>query len=451
MERSVDSSSGRSLVSTVGRPAIVKVLVMGLSGLLGVFTSRLIISHFGVDAYAQYGLLTSFPALLPFADLGIASVIFNVVAGSSDPRRDPQVQRTLTTAFRVLLVSAGVIVAVAVAITVLGLWPTLLGRALLEPRGLVPMVCLMIFGLGLPLTVGQRVLVGLGRTTTQVAVQAVVAPFMLGSVGLLVVLAVPASDELAVLSYLAGGLVSVISLIIAARTVRPMIGAAVRDVPRLRAVRGVTVLDVAWPMLVQMLALPIAMQTDRLLLSHLTTGDELAQYNLGSQLFTMVTQAIAAGGIALWPVYARARSVGQIRSPLKPSLVFMLAGLGIAGVLALLSPYIVGFVSDGSLTLDPWLIGGFLMFVSVQAAKYPIGMYMTDKRGLRFQVIPILILVPLNLGLSWWLIGVVGAAGPILGSAIAVLACQVIPNLWYIRRDLRLRRAQVAAAATGGV
>ena len=34
--------------------------------------------------------------------------------------------------------------------------------------------------------------------------------------------------------------------------------------------------------LVQMLALPIAMQTDRLLLSHLGTNDELASYNLAA-------------------------------------------------------------------------------------------------------------------------------------------------------------------------
>jgi hypothetical protein len=84
---------------------------------------------------------------------------------------------------------------------------------------------------------------------------------------------------------------------------------------------------------------------------------------------------------------------------------------------------------------------GFVVFVTLQAAKYPAGMYMTDKRGLTFQVIPILIMVPLNLGISWWLVGVVGAAGPILGSAIGVLACQVIPNLWYVRRDLAKRRA----------
>ena len=34
-----------------------KIFVMGLSGVLGIFTSRMIIEHFGSGAYAQYGLL----------------------------------------------------------------------------------------------------------------------------------------------------------------------------------------------------------------------------------------------------------------------------------------------------------------------------------------------------------------------------------------------------------
>jgi O-antigen/teichoic acid export membrane protein len=200
-------------------------------------------------------------------------------------------------------------------------------------------------------------------------------------------------------------------------------------------------------MLVQMIALPIAMQTDRLLLSHLTRGDELAQYNLTSQLFGMVLQAIMAGGMALWPVYARARARSDVRSPVKPAMWFLAGGLLLAGVLALLAPLIAEFVSGGRIELDFWLIAGFVVFVGMQAMKYPLGMYMTDKRGLQFQVLPILLMVPINLGISWWLIGVVGPGGPIIGSAISVLLCQVIPNFVYVSRDLKRRTQELDAGA----
>lgn len=437
-----------SIWRRVGSTAIAKVIVMGLSGILGIFTSRLIIQNYGVDAYAQYGLLTNLPALLPFADLGIAAVVFNAIASSNDPQRDLQVRRTITTAFRILLVTGPVIALVGVVISLLGLWPAILGNGLLPEGGATAaLLCALVFGLVLPLTVGQRILVGLGRTGTQVATQAVIAPFILVSVLTLIAVSAPAGSFVAVLSYLGTGLVSLLCIILAARALRPQVGRAILDIPRFRTIANVPFLAIAGPMLVQMLILPVATQTDRLLLSHLTVGDELAQYNLGSQLFGIVVQTISAAGLALWPIYARARSTAQVRSPIKPAAVFLLAGLGLGGIMAVAAPFLVRFLSDGKVVLDGWVIAGFVAFVSVQALKYPLGMYMTDARGLRFQVLPIVILLPLNLGLSWYLIGVIGAGGPILASAVSAFLCQVLPNLWFVQRDLAARRAEAADEA----
>lgn len=438
-----DADRPNRLVRTIGTTAGAKVIVMGLSGVLGIINSRLIIEHFGVDAYTQFGLLTSLPALLPFADLGIAAVVVNAVAGSATPRSDEYVRRAIVTAIRILLMSGGVIVAIAALITVFGLWPVLLGGGLMADGGsFTAFLCLAVFGLALPLTVGQRILVGLRRTTSQVASQSVVAPFMLLSVVTVVGLSVPAGSFVAVFSFMANALASLVCLVLANRYLRPALGTAFREVFHPRTAPSVPIFALAWPMLVQMVALPVAMQTDRLLLSHLTTGTELAQYNLASQLFNIVLQTIFAAGVAFWPIYARARAARRVESPLKPTMWFFLGGLTFAAALALISPYLAEFISGGRIVLDPWLVGGFIAFVALQAAKYPIGMYMTDAQGLRFQVVPILIMVPINLGISWALIDVIGAGGPIVGSTISVLLCQIVPNYLYVRRDLRTRRAQ---------
>lgn len=430
-------------MAAVGSTAVTKIAVMGLSGVLGILTSRLIIEHFGTAAYAQYGLLSTFTTLLPFADLGLAAVVINAVAGSSSPRTDDTVRRTVVTALRVLLVSGGTIAGLAALVTVAGWWPTLLGEGLLPDGGaLAAGLCLAVFGLVLPLTVGQRILVGLGRTSTQVASQSVVAPFMVLAIGSAVMLAAPVGSYLAVISYVANALVSVICLVVAARALSPQLGSAVRLVPRVRSYRGVPVVGLAWPMLVQMIALPVAMQTGRLLLSHLAGPDELAQYNLASQLFGLVLQTIAAAGVALWPVYARARAAGRVESPATAVAWFLLGGLLLGGALAAVSPWVTGFVSGGQIRLDGWMLGAFVVFVGLQAAKYPLGMYMTDRRGLVFQVPPIVLMVPITLGLSWWAVDLVGAAGPVLATSLAVLLCQVLPNLWYVSRDLARRRAE---------
>ena len=60
----------------------------------------------------------------------------------------------------------------------------------------------------------------------------------------------------------------------------------------------------------------------------------------------------------------------------------------------------------------------------------------------------------MNLALSWVLITPLGAAGPIAGSVIAVIVCQLVPYALWVSGDLRRRHAQDgrddAEAALGG-
>jgi len=447
MGRSRGSSAhGRGrLWATVGSTAATKVAVMGVSGLLGIVTSRVILTNFGLEAYANYGLLATLPQLLPFADLGIAAVVINAIAGSGDARRDEMVRRTITSALRILILSGSTIALVSGLFYITGLWPVLLGDGLLDHGGAFSaFLCLLIFGLVLPLGVGQRILVGLDKTSVQVGTQGISAPLILAVIGLAATFGMPVAAYLPVATYIASGAVSALCLGIAAYSLKGQVRGAIRDIPRLRRAPGVPVFNLAWPMLIQMVALPLAMQTDRLLLSHLSSVAALAQYNLAMQLFGIVIQTIAAAGVALWPYFAKARARSDVVSPWRPLMFFIAGGTLLAGALGLLSDFLADVISDGRISLDPLLVVCFVAFVALQAAKYPLGMYMTDERGLRFQVVPTLLMVPIGLGTSWTLILLVGPAGAIAGSAIAVALCQVIPMTWYVRRDLSRRRRETA-------
>jgi O-antigen/teichoic acid export membrane protein len=440
------AGQARGMYSAVTSTAAVKIGVMGFSGVLGIINSRLIIQHFGTAAYAQYGLLSALPALLPFADLGIGAVVINAVASASSPSTDEKMRRAIVTAFRILLISGAAIIAIGLVITLCGWWPVLLGGGLIANGGsIAAFICIAIFGLALPLAVGTRILVGLHKTNTQVAAQAIAYPFMILSILALVAFSVPAGSYLSILTYIASALASIVCLIVAGRIIRPQLGRAVSEIFHPRRFPGSKgAIGVAWPMLAQMLALPIALQTDRLLLSHLTDGTQLAQYNLAAQIFGIAIQTIGAAGLAFWPIFARARAENRIQSPFVPMLWFTSGGLLLSLVLAAVTPWLSGFISGGKVQLSPWLIVGFVAYAAFQGANYPLGMYMTDKRGLTFQVWPILVSVPLNLALSWYLVGVIGAGGPIVGSAISVGLCQVLPNVWYVRHNLAVRRREVA-------
>jgi hypothetical protein len=74
----------------------------------------------------------------------------------------------------------------------------------------------------------------------------------------------------------------------------------------------------------------------------------------------------------------------------------------------------------------------------LQAVKYPLGMYLTDAPGLRYQAAMIVAMLPVNVMLSWYLTGPLGAAGPVVGSVAGVALFEVLANLVLVRRRLRL-------------
>ena len=448
---STRSAPASGVWAPIRRTALAKVVVMGVTGVFGLVNTRLIISHFGTDAYAQYGLLATFPNLMPFTDLGIGAVILNSVAGSSDLRHDAIVRRTLTTAIRVLLASALIIATTGVVLGLAGLWPTLLGAKLMDGGGVTATLCLVVYAAALPLSVGQRIVVGMGRSATQVISQGIVSPALTCMLLLAVVVRLEAGNAVSVMSYVANTLVSIVCVVVAWRTTRPLLSQALRDVPRLREVRGVRIVDTAGPSLVQALIIPIAFQTDRLLLSHLGGGQTLAQYNLAAQMFNLLTQTVSVTGMAMWPHFAKARADGRVESPFGAARSFAAMGGGLSLVLVLVAPWMASVLSDGKIELPVTLLAANIANVVVEAAKQPLGMYMTDPRGLRAQMIPVVILVPMNLVLSWVLIAPLGAAGPIAGSVIAVIVCQLVPYALWVSADLRRRRVQEGGDDDGSV
>ncbi|MBA8792672.1 O-antigen/teichoic acid export membrane protein [Friedmanniella endophytica] len=430
----------RTVWRSVGKSAGARILVLPVSALLGIVVTRLVIENYGTAAFGQYGLLVGIGTLLPFADLGISAAIMNVVAQSENPRDDDRLRRTLITSLRLLTLSAAVIVLVSVIITLLGIWPLLLGGGLDPVSGPAAAAwCLALIGITVPLGVGQRILSGLGRNHVTVLTVGLQTPIVLLVLVAMVTLGLPGGGYVAVVAFAATLVLSIATTLAAARMITPTLGRAVRAAPRLRTVRGAPVFSTAWPMLIQMIALPIAMQTDRLVLSHVGRLAELPRYNLASQMFTPIWAVTSAAGVALWPIFAKDRARGRrdAGSAFRMSLVFAGTAALVAVVVALCSGLLARLASGGAITLPVGLLVAFAVLMVFQAAKYPLGMFLTDPPGLRFQAYMILAMLPVNLGLSIALAVPLGAMGPVIGSAIGVGLFQVLANALYVRRTAR--------------
>lgn len=435
------SSTQQSILSIAGRSAGTQAIVLVTSAVLGIVTTRLVIETYGPSAYVQYALLVGLTALIPFSDLGLSAAVMNAVGGSSDPARDEHVRRVLTTNVRVLTASAGVMLIVALVLGALDVWPTILGAALDPSTGsLAATACLALLAIGLPLGLGQRLLTATGRNHVQIAISGLRSPLVLASLGLIIWLGLLDPGLLAVVPYAVLAVVGAGMTVLAARLLRPVVWQAFRDARRLRSRPGARVFDMAWPMLIQMAIQPILYQSGRIVLSHVSTEDQVAQYSLAAQIFAPMWAMVGAAGITLWPMFAAARQSDRSVSPLPMTGVFASVGALVLIAVALVSPWLASLASGGRIVLDPLLIVSFTVFIWFQAVKFPTGMFMTDPAGMRFQAYMTLALVPVGLTMSIWLAGLLGAAGPVIASAVAVLVFQVLANFAYVRRASMVTR-----------
>lgn len=434
------------LLRSVGGSALARMLVLPVSAVLGILVTRLIIDNYGQASYAQYMLLVGIAGLIPFADLGISAAIVNAVAQADDPRRDPHLRGVLISCFRILAGSASTLTLIAVVLTVTGGWELVLGQGLLPGVGNVAAGgCLFIFAVSMLIGFGQRILIALGLNAIAIVIGGLQTPIVLLVLLAAVHLGADLGPFVALVSYGATLVAQLVMFGLANRRVRPIIGEAFSAALRPRTRQGEPVFSTAWPMLIQMVALPLAMQSDRIVLSHVADVDELSRYALASQMFTPIFSVTMAASMALWPIFTRARSSGEsAASPRRLSVIFgALAALAVTAM-SLAAGFLSDLASGGTIHLPVELLIAFSALMVVQAAKSPLGMYMTDEAGLRHQALMVLLMLPVNVGLSILLAWRWGAVGPVIASVVSVAVFQLLANWLYVGK---VQRGAADAAA----
>jgi O-antigen/teichoic acid export membrane protein len=186
---------------------------------------------------------------------------------------------------------------------------------------------------------------------------------------------------------------------------------------RRRTFQGRRIRSIAGPRLILSLTIPLALASDRVVLSHFASAQDVAVYGVCLQLFAPVTALVAAAAQPLWPIYVAARATGET-GPRVTRLVlgFCLGTLLVSGTLLVLSGPLAKIVGDGKVDLGLLVpVAGALMTL-VFAAAYPVGMALTTPKELRFMAAANVIALPLNVAGSIVLARSLGAAGPMLAS-----------------------------------
>lgn len=428
-----------SAFPAIASAGLARAVTIPLNGLCTLAAAYLVLHGLGASQYGLATIIWSLAAVLPFGDLGLgASIIESIASDGGQP--GPNGRAATCRALRYLILSAFGAVGAAGVIAIFGLWPSLLGQTGMPPSTvtLASVVALTCFSINMPLAISQRVLTGFGRTGTSMLLQALAPPIALGITAFGVSMHPWSLAPVFATAALPAG--QIVASLAQAVAVKRLTGLNLRKCA-LDGVRGLcrpttTYSGMAASMMVITLAIPLALQSDRLLIAHSSHSAELPSYSLSFQFYAPAWSVIGAAGLALWPKFARDRQSGVARgTPVRPIVMVTCLSIVLAAGYMVAMPFAEKIVAGGTLSVSFFIVLAFACLLVVQGTQLTYGMYMTDAPGLRFQAWCVCVMLVANLLASFVLAQRFGAAGPPFASAVCIAVFQLAPQAVYIRQQ----------------
>jgi O-antigen/teichoic acid export membrane protein len=440
-------------MNAVMQSALARTASFLPSALAALAASHLIIANLGISTFDSFSLILTLVSLIPLNNLGVGAAVTSAYA-SKGPGAESSV-RVMLTAIRVLAISSLCTAASATMIGGLGAWPELLGHAS-GPNAWCALA-VIVYALSFVPGLGYSALLGVNRNHVAILVQSLYQPLILLMVA--VVIATGSWPSLVLCAVPAAMVLTNLTMCWFAHRSTANVDwfGLFRKAFAPRVHRGISTRAISGPMLITSLVTPIALQSDRVVLSHVSTEQAIANYSVLLQVIAPALALIAAASQPLWPIYAKARRDGERGPSLARVLLTFCLGAGVVGAgLALIANPLGHLIGGDKVDMGIALPVAGALFVVVSAAAYPLAMYLMDPRGVRFVAGCSAVALPANVILSVILAQRMGAPGPLLASCLVGIVVQTGPAVIYIRfrrppgRHRRGKASYVDAGAPSG-
>lgn len=431
------------------RASVLRAILLPVGALALLVTTRVTIEAVGPIAYGFISLVTALPYLVPISDLGLGAAITAEVARYGWIR--PYSTRLLIRVGSLLSIIWLSAVGLSLAFALAGAFGKILGTSVAHVEAL-SFAAVAMYGLTIPLSIGMRVLLGMHRQSQSTVLQALTPVY--GVIALLTLKTfVVLNSALIIVTLCSAPLVAAASqCALAARIVKRIPSGKVRnaDAPLIMSTRSV--MSAALPMTVMSIALPIALQSDRVVLSHLRGSADVSAYSVVAVVYGSLAGVVAAGGVALWPLFIRVGNSGaNLLLTLRANArTFGTGGLIGAIALCIIGPLVVRILSADRVASGRSLYVAFGVLLLITAAQYPPSMYLLAANDLKFCAVLSSVMVVANIALSIVFTKFFGIAGPVLGSAVATLSITTVP--FWIRsvRHAKLASLDLRSGINGG-
>lgn len=412
------TAASRDLWGSLG----VKLIFLPITAVLALVALNSISVAFSDVGVGLYGLVVVIPLVIPFADLGLGGSVTEVVAARR-LRQEHFVRQRIRNA-TAILVCIGLSVAVcAILVGSVQGWSIVIG---IDGRdaNIAFSLALALFGLCIPLALGYRILLGLQRNTTVVAIQSGA-----GALGYIWIIIAAKTGCPLWLSVVGPQLVALVSSATA-------FAIAIRVFSRVDEFgtgdgSDFSLFRMARSNLVVLMSIPIAYQGGRFLLAHSGRIEELAHYTAAFAFYAPVAALVASAGQSLWPRFSgiQSGSSAEFKDALR-SAVLLFTSFGSVALLclSLVAKPISQIVLD---EIDvPWALffwfGLLAFFVSVQ---YPFGMALMGPSGVRFQSVCFALMAASSIALSWLTIDDLGSVAAVIGPLMSLVLVVLVPAI----------------------
>jgi O-antigen/teichoic acid export membrane protein len=422
--------------SSVASALVSRLGLTGLVAALSLVTTPLLLASLGVEGYGAYALIVAIPALLPFLDAGLGASVTGSVAAAAKAGHIRGAAGEISAA-AVLLAAVGLLLAAVILVSFFVVdWAALLNLTAVPADTVQLSVTLVLFcfAVGLPLSLGARVLVGVAKSHIGTLLGGLLAAALA-----LAGIAAAASVDAPLWSFVT---VSALSTLLGAGACAAWVVRRYPNAIRLRrgsadpaALKRAAI--AAFPFVVMAIATMVAYETDMLVVSHRLGEESVAEYAVALKYANLVYPAIVAGGFALWPLLVRAAEGGSATlrtAVVRWTLIFGLGGFVAAGALAAAGPWFIELWTGGRVEPGTDLIAARAVFLVLSAAHYPASMAVLAVGRSRFQAVTLSLMAIAGLPLSIVLAATVGVAGPVWSSCICLGVLHAAPLLWIALR-----------------
>lgn len=405
--------------------SVLRALILPFSGIASILSARLVVESSGSVGFGFFSIITSLPALIPISDFGISAVVTdNIARHGIDSWQFRAVWRR---AQRLLWTIAAVTSGLGIAVGIGGYWPLILGLPDSTMLDIAATFVVIATALGIPLGAGQRVLLGVGKQTLATGLLSSSPILSLGLTAMVLYLWPSSHFATLAIAYSLGSLLTQASLmLVALRHIR----ANTRHSEPHSSVIRIPIGRTALPMAVMAIALPLAYQSDRILLAHVSTNLAVADYALVAVLYFPLLSIIAFGQQPLWPLFQRHASQHERLRLLyrKAILVFSCLGVFLGCGLVLLGPTLSGFI-DASTKSPFGLYFAFAALLVMFGLNSAAGMLLMDSTGRLVQAVGSVAMLFGKLALTLFWAPIWGAEGAVWATVAAAMSCMVLPSL----------------------